>query len=161
MKQRKCFCITIEAAVGFADGWFVNKMSHIARRRASPAGRKARKSPLRKRYVLPTLPPMVGEKKKRRKLLSVSQRSNSDYRSISKKGRSPVDVISLDNITSVTNMLRNLENNKSIMRNLMLKFKTLMNDRESALRKCEEVIKAKGGSITRRKQRKKKQLKKK
>ena len=43
----------------------------------------------------------------------------------------------------------------------MLKFKTLMNDRESALRKCEEVIKAKGGSIARRKQRKKKQLQKK
>ena len=88
-------------------------MSHTKGRRVSPNGRKERRSPLKKRYVLPSLPPKVAGNMKRRKLLRVNQPSSNDYGTICKKGRSNVDVISLDNITSVTNMLRNLESNAS------------------------------------------------
>ena len=39
---------------------------------------------------------------------------------------------------------------KSMMRNIMLKFKKRMNDRESALRKCEEIIKPKRAGINKK-----------
>ena len=39
---------------------------------------------------------------------------------------------------------------KSMMRNIMLKFKKRMNDRESALRKCEEIIKPKRAGISKK-----------
>ena len=39
---------------------------------------------------------------------------------------------------------------KSMMRNIMLKFKKRMNDRESALRKCEEIVKPKRAGINKK-----------